>query len=381
MNRRKIIVLALIACTFLACTSDRPNVTVKGKFSETVSGMVYLYELTVKDMVLMDSAVVDDDGSFRLRGRVVVPGFASLQLSGQDRTTLILFPDDKIRLEIEGKNLTGNIFVSGSEETKRALELNRQYREMLARVRAEIDVYRNQVGNPDIETIKLEQDAKIRQIISEFRQYARAFVSENPGSFASLMALFQQFDPYTPVFDSFVDMAYFEKVDSALMLKYPASESVKELNQRVNELKNMGGNIRLGQQAPEIALPSPEGDTVLLSSFRGQYVLLDFWASWCNPCRMENPHLVNAHKRFGSKGFTIFQVSLDKTREAWTAAIRTDSLQWAHVSDLKFWASPVANIYNIKSIPTNFLLDREGRIIARDLRGVELERTLEELLN
>lgn len=381
MITRKLIVVTFMAGLLMACSSDRPNVTVKGKFSEAVEGMVYLYELTVKDMILMDSVRVQNDGSFRLRGRLNTPGFASLQLSGQDRATLILFPDDKITLEIEGNSLTGNIFVSGSEETKRALELNRQYREMLARVRAEIEVYRNQVGSPDIETIKQEQDAKIRQIISEFRQFARAFVNENPESFASLMALFQQFDPYTPVFDSFVDMAYFEKVDSALMMKYPGSESVKELNQRVNELRNMGGNIRLGQPAPEIALPSPAGDTLLLSSFRGQYVLLDFWASWCNPCRMENPNLVSAYKRFGSKGFTIFQVSLDKTREAWTAAIRTDSLRWTHVSDLKFWASPVANIYNIKSIPTNFLLDREGRIIARDLRGGELERTLEELLN
>lgn len=380
MHVVRYLAFAVLAGLLAACSSDRPNFTVKGKFSEPPSGTIYLYELTVKDMILLDSAQVSSDGEFKLRSYARNPMFASLQLKGHNRITIIIFPKDKINLEVQGSSLTGDVFVNGSEETRRALELNRNYRDMLQKIRVEIDAYRNQVGEQNIEAIKEQQDTKIRQIIKDFRKYARNFVTSNPESFASLMALFQQFDPYTPVFDPFTDLPYFLKVDSALMVKYPGAEAVKDLNLRVNELRNQGGNLRQGQSAPEIALPNPDGDTILLSSLRGKYVLLDFWASWCNPCRMENPALVQAYKKFNSKGFEIFQVSLDKTREAWVAAIRTDSLKWVHVSDLKFWASPVANIYNIKSIPSNFLLDRDGRIIARDLRGADLERTLQEII-
>jgi peroxiredoxin len=134
--------------------------------------------------------------------------------------------------------------------------------------------------------------------------------------------------------------------------------------------------------APEIALPTPEGDTIRLSSTRGSIVLLDFWASWCAPCRLENPNLVKAYNMYRKKGFQIYQVSLDKTREAWVKGIEDDKLgKWIHVSDVKYWSSVVIPIYKIESIPSNFLLDREGRIIATNLRGDKLEQKLSEVFN
>ena len=134
--------------------------------------------------------------------------------------------------------------------------------------------------------------------------------------------------------------------------------------------------------APEITLPSPKGDTIKLSSTRGSYVLLDFWASWCNPCRRENPNLVKAYDSYHRKGFQIFQVSLDKTKDAWVKGIEDDKLgRWIHVSDIKYWESPVIKLYKIESIPSNFLLDREGRVIATNLRGEKLQNKLAELFN
>jgi peroxiredoxin len=132
----------------------------------------------------------------------------------------------------------------------------------------------------------------------------------------------------------------------------------------------------LNAPAPEIALPSPRGDTVRLSSFKGKYVLLDFWASWCPPCRAENFNLSAIYQKYKNKGFVIFQVSLDKTKESWTNAITDDKLYWVHCSDLKYWDSPVAKKYSVEEIPASFLIDKEGKIIAKGLKGKELDNKL-----
>jgi peroxiredoxin len=136
----------------------------------------------------------------------------------------------------------------------------------------------------------------------------------------------------------------------------------------------------IGDEAPEISLPSPRGDTVSLHSTRGKIVLLDFWAAWCPPCRKENPNLVAAYDKYMKKGFEIYQVSLDKSKDDWIKGIEADNLgRWIHVSDIKYWNSVVVPLYGIESIPYNLLLDRNGMIIARNLRGAELFSKLEEI--
>jgi peroxiredoxin len=137
-----------------------------------------------------------------------------------------------------------------------------------------------------------------------------------------------------------------------------------------------------GAEAPEIILANQQGDTILLSSTRGKIVLLDFWASWCEPCRRENPNLVKVYSEWHNRGFEIYQVSLDKTRDAWLKGIQDDHLEkWIHVSDIKYWNSVVVPLYRIESIPANFLLDRDGRIIALNLRGESLQIKLAEIFN
>jgi peroxiredoxin len=173
--------------------------------------------------------------------------------------------------------------------------------------------------------------------------------------------------------------------------RFGDAKQAKEFTERWNKMlaqrknatqpqQNFTGGVVMGALAPAITLPNPQGQTISLASLKGQYVLVDFWASWCPPCRAENPNVVAVFNKYKDKGFTVFGVSLDDNKEKWQKAIQDDGLAWTQVSDLKRWESVAARDYGVESIPTNFLLDKEGKIIARDLRGPALEAKLAEVL-
>ena len=178
---------------------------------------------------------------------------------------------------------------------------------------------------------------------------------------------------------------------------FTAEELITFLNGMINKFPQRGDlagikksveaqiprSIWVGKQAPEISLPDTEGKEVTLSSFRGKYVLVDFWASWCGPCRRENPNVVDAYNKFRGKNFTILGVSLDRPgqKDNWLKAIKDDNLTWTHISDLKFWQSEVVPLYNVQSIPFNVLVDPQGKVVAENLRGDALEQTLQQFLN
>jgi len=147
----------------------------------------------------------------------------------------------------------------------------------------------------------------------------------------------------------------------------------------VNQI-NSKRKLAIGQIAPDITLNNPEGLPVSLSGLKGKYVLIDFWASWCGPCRQENPNVVKLYNKFKNKNFEIFGVSLDKEKDSWVKAIEKDGLTWVHVSDLQSWNSAGGRAYQINSIPATYLIDPQGKILAKNLRGKDLERQLEKIL-
>jgi peroxiredoxin len=168
------------------------------------------------------------------------------------------------------------------------------------------------------------------------------------------------------------------EVISALHEKYPEHLIVKD---RWNYMNSPASRVAIGAIAPDLEFPDPDGKMRKLSDLRGKVVLLDFWASWCGPCRRENPNVTKIYAQYHDKGFEVFSVSLDSDAASWKRAIEADKLVWPnHVSDLKKWQSQAAAIYGVRSIPSTFLLDKEGRIVQRDLRGADLERAVKQLV-
>lgn len=193
-------------------------------------------------------------------------------------------------------------------------------------------------------------------------------IKKNSNMYASIIAI-QGLDP-----EKYFDL--FAEVDKNLSKKFPNNQNVLIFHDIVT--KSMA--LAIGQEAPEINLPDTQGKELSLKSLRGKIVLVDFWASWCGPCRKEMPNVVKAYAKYKDKGFEIYGVSLDQSKDKWLEAIQKDGITWPQVSDLKYWDCEAAKLYNVQGIPFTVLLDKDGKILAKNLRGEELEAALEKAL-
>lgn len=381
----------LLALILLGITGCRKN-------SFTVSGTVegaqegeYLLLREVRPGLLepVDSVVPGKDGKFSFRSETEWPAFYMLSLDDTDFLTLLISPGEKIEVKAERNSLSRPVSVKGSAGTEIILGFRKDHDEVIAELKHLTDTYNDSINSPRLPLLMDSLDRRAADVVAAFRERALALVSENKSTMVPVYLLNQQVVIGLQLFDAAKNPEVFYSVDSALYALYPESDLVLDLHTFVANLRNSVAVSRkdgeppvVGDLLPEIALPGPAGDTVRLSSLRGNVVLVDFWAAWCPPCREENPNLVKLYEMYHWKGFDIFQVSLDLRKEEWLEAIRNDRLgRWKQVSDLRYRDSEVVKQFGLTEIPANFLIDREGRVIATNLRGEELAKKLAEVFS
>jgi thiol-disulfide isomerase/thioredoxin len=381
--------LFLCLCVLAAITACTNNaVKISGTLdSPTLGEYIFLDELKSDRLEPVDSVKIGDGGSYNFKFEIEQPSFYLVRFSQANFLTLVLEPGEKITLHSHHDSLNYPSVVKGSKGTEKIVEYNNVLRTAINNLKGLNETYMKNIENPNLPAVIDSLDKVADGYLTGINKYTKDYIDSNIGSLITLIALYQQVAPAVPVLNPSKDLEYYVKVDSALFKLFPAYEPVISLHNQVQQLssnvmQSSPETAEAGEKAslPEISLPTPAGDTVRLSSTKGSVVLLDFWASWCAPCRLESPNLVKAYDKYHRKGFQIYQVSLDKTKEAWMKGIEDDKLgRWIHVSDIMYWNSPVAKLYKIESIPANFLLDKEGRVIAKDLRGEELMTKLSEV--
>jgi thiol-disulfide isomerase/thioredoxin len=387
MNR-KLFLYVFAVIVLSGCKNN--TVRISGTLSDPRAGeYIFLDELKSNELKTVDSIEVTGKGSFEFKREVNSPSFYLLKLNDNNFLTMLVEPGEKLVLNAKYDSLNYPVSVSGSKGTELMAEYNIQLRRTINKLTALSNIYTQNSQSPELPAIIESLDSMAQSYLTEINSYTKNYINDNISSLVSLVALYQQVAPNVYVLNPSKDINYFVRVDSSMYSQFPEYEPVVTLHQQVKEfVAGMPGQTAVepasesGILAPEISLPTPEGDTIKLSSTRGTVVLLDFWASWCVPCRQENPNLVKAYNLYHKKGFQIFQVSLDKTKEAWMKGIKDDQLdKWIHVSDVQYWNSVVVPLYKIESIPTNLLLDKEGHVLATNLRGEELQTKLAELFN
>jgi peroxiredoxin len=385
---KKFYLFLITSVILFGCKSNKAEIS--GTLMKHKPGTyIYLEELQPEQLTKVDSVLVSAEGTFKLEREVSNPSFYLLKLSESNFLTMLLEPGDKISMNTYYDSLSYPVSLKGSEGTELMVEYNIILRGAIKKFSALNSIYMDNMNNPELPKVIESLDSMAQTYLNDINTYTKNYIDNNLTSLVSLVALYQQIAPNVYVMNPNQDLKYFIKVDSSLSKSYPENALVSSLHEQIQE---MAASIESqsaetaaageGSEAPEISLPTPEGDTIRLSSTRGSVVLLDFWASWCLPCRKENPNLVKAYNLYSKKGFQIYQVSLDKTKEAWIRGIKDDQLnKWIHVSDVKYWNSVVVPLYKIESIPANYLLDKNGRIIASNLRGEQLEKKLAEILD
>ena len=295
-----------------------------------------------------ESETTVKQNKFSFTGKVQSPDFKII-LFDKKPPYITLFLDNS-KVKVVGENTAlDKATVTGSASHQQFQSLNNQ-----------LAPYQNLFGeNPPNDPAA---KASVLQLTEDF-------IKSNPSSFVSPLAAIR----YSQLSDN-IDNT--ERIYNLLSPVVKQSSMSNYLAQQIAD----GKRNAVGTIMPDFSQPDTTGKLVSLSSLRGKYVLIDFWASWCRPCRMENPNVAAAYHQYKNKNFTILSVSLDQEKENWLRAIHTDKLTWTHVSDLQYWSNAVAQLYHIESIPQNLLIDPDGNIIAKNLRGEALKSKLKELL-
>jgi len=358
------IALPLVILVFFTNQVSAVN-QIKGKLlNNTAFTKIELVDMIANKVI--GTSELNKKNEFNIKANVLESDFYKLQLDESNYLILILDPNQNITIEIN----IDKFFepkITGSEQT-----------ELFYASLRTLNFYESKQDSLDAvysESYYSEDEATTQKLLEEYTSleekkidFLKNLIQNNAGK---LTVMF-----FVDKLDMDENYTLFKKVSEDLRKNYPTNQYVTEFANQVS----LAGKLAVGAVAPEIAFPDTSGNILLLSSTRGKYVLIDFWAAWCRPCRMESPNMVRMYNTYKDKGFTLFSVSLDKEKEDWLQAIQADQLgAWPHVSDLKYWESDAVALYGIQGIPFTVLIDPNGVIIAKNLRGEKLEAKLAEI--
>lgn len=370
--------LALTLMVFTNCAGKKVeeqkagwNVTVRGTVGYPQKGEISIQQISQAGGGQRDTIKLKSNYTYAKTLRLTEPGYYKLDFYGIQQVDFILDQTD-ITVNVDGNSPNGFREIVGSPDH----DLIQKVQTLMAETQRSPEVARLE---QEFQVVAAKQDQQaIERLQTQYMQLMDAgndkvadLIRKQPRVSLAVLNLLQD----NQILDRDKYFSLYTEVAEKVKVQTPSAQG-KRFQEMVQTMKKTA----IGQPAPEIALPDPSGTVVKLSSLQGQYVLVDFWAKWCGPCRRENPNVVKAFNRFKEKGFTVFGVSLDRTKEDWVQAIRQDGLTWTHVSDLKYFNSQAAADYNINAIPFSILLDPKGVIIAKNLRGPALEKKLEEVL-
>ncbi len=360
------LLLFLVASVFVvsACKKE-PGYKIKGNIEGLGDSQVFLRKVEDNQWVKFDS-VKAESGEFLFEGKLKSPEMYALTL-GDEGSVNIFTENSDIQI-------TGNIDSLNAHTVKGS-----GIHDKFEHFKSKVGKYDEEMGG--LYTKYQEQRQKGNQegmkkveeeymAVSDNRQeFVRKYIEDNTNSVISPYVATQEMLPY---------MKY-EELDS-LYISFDSSVKESRYAQRIKERRDVLARVQMGKEFIDFTLPDTAGNSITFSDYIGDgHILLDFWASWCSPCRKENPNLVENYKKYQDQGFEIFGVSLDRKRDPWIQAIHNDNIDWPQASDLKGWDNPTRKEYGVMAIPSNFLIDEEGVIVAKDLRGEELDQKLEEI--
>ncbi|WP_431292248.1 redoxin domain-containing protein [Pedobacter sp. P26] len=378
----KILVTAVIGLAAFSVNAQT-GFSIKGKIPAKYDGQKVMLEYRTTRQEVRDSAIVRN-GSFSFKGKVnaVVKAYLNLKPTEKNKETADnddfyarnyqTFFLENTNISIVGTQI-GNATIKGGPAQSDYLILKSRLKSLEAKQMVlneqVMRSFRNK-KNESSEDAPNEFAPQLQLLYSEIGKIQNAFIQHHPDSYVSL-------DLINERNDGAVELAKLKRDLKLLSPRMKNTAMGKNLQVKLAMAEKTG----IGQQALDFTQNNTEGKPVTLSSLRGKYVLVDFWASWCAPCREENPTVVKAYKKFKDKNFEIISISLDDKKEPWLKAIEADGLPWIQLSDLKGWKNSVARLYGITSVPQNLLLDPNGKIVAKNLRGEELQMELDKIFN